>query len=158
MFASAGIVRAALLAGVMTVAAFAATITGVVKDSSGAAVAGAKVEVRAVPPIGSPKTIQTDASGAFRMADLHPGRYQVFVFQRGFEPAHADAILDDAKDAAVELKLNVAEMRQQLDVSGSGKPNTDSVYRGLRDAALAEAYTVENLVLRRDNGVLTLKS
>jgi hypothetical protein len=158
MFRPAGLGRAVALACISTAAAFAATITGVVKDSSGAAVAGAKVEIRAVPPIGSPKTIQTDASGAFRLSDLHPGRYQVFVFQRGFEPAHADAILDDAKEAAVELKLTVAEMRQQLDVSASRRPNTDSVYRGLRDAVLVDAFTVENLVLRRDNGVLTLKS
>jgi len=34
----------------------------------------------------------------------------------------------------------------------------DAVYRVLRDAGLADARVVENIVLRRDNGILTLKT
>ncbi|MEO8368834.1 MAG: hypothetical protein ABI806_06520, partial [Candidatus Solibacter sp.] len=35
---------------------------------------------------------------------------------------------------------------------------TDPVYKGLRDAAIQESFPVENLVIRRDAGTLTLKS
>src|SRR5580658_9507285 len=37
-------------------------------------------------------------------------------------------------------------------------PNTEPVYRALRDASITDAFLVENIVLKRDNGVITLKS
>jgi hypothetical protein len=37
-------------------------------------------------------------------------------------------------------------------------PNVEPVYRALRDAPIAETFLVENIVLKRDNGILTLKS
>jgi hypothetical protein len=40
----------------------------------------------------------------------------------------------------------------------SAAPNTEPVYRALRDAAITETLLVENVVLKRDNGVITLKS
>src|ERR1700678_1233873 len=40
----------------------------------------------------------------------------------------------------------------------SAAPNTEPVYRALRDASIAETFLVENIVLKRDNGVITLKS
>jgi len=36
--------------------------------------------------------------------------------------------------------------------------NTEPVYRALRDASITETFLVENIVLKRDNGVITLKS
>ncbi len=38
------------------------------------------------------------------------------------------------------------------------KPNSEAVYRALRDSGIVEALPVENIVLRRDAGVITLKS
>src|ERR1700685_4355907 len=40
----------------------------------------------------------------------------------------------------------------------SAAPNTEPVYRALRDASITETFLVENIVLKRDNGVITLKS
>src|SRR5580658_9734823 len=40
----------------------------------------------------------------------------------------------------------------------SATPNTEPVYRALRDAAVTDAFLVENIVLKRDNAVITLKS
>src|SRR5580700_6667441 len=37
-------------------------------------------------------------------------------------------------------------------------PNTEPVYRALRDASITETLLVENIVLKRDNGIITLKS
>ena len=37
-------------------------------------------------------------------------------------------------------------------------PNTEPVYRALRDAAPTETFLVENILLRRDQGMITLKS
>src|SRR5580700_1087650 len=43
-------------------------------------------------------------------------------------------------------------------VASPGGPNTEPVYRALRDASITETFLVENIVLKRDNGVITLKS
>src|ERR1700723_1067555 len=40
----------------------------------------------------------------------------------------------------------------------SAASNTEPVYRALRDATITETFLVENIVLKRDNGVITLKS
>jgi hypothetical protein len=40
----------------------------------------------------------------------------------------------------------------------SAEPNTEPVYRALRNAAVTDAFLVENIVLKRDNAVITLKS
>src|ERR1700722_1409493 len=37
-------------------------------------------------------------------------------------------------------------------------PNTEATYRALRDAAPTETFLVENILLRRDQGMITLKS
>src|ERR1017187_6530183 len=42
--------------------------------------------------------------------------------------------------------------------SAALKPNSEAVYRALRDSGIAEVLLVENIVLRRDAGVITLKS
>jgi hypothetical protein len=40
----------------------------------------------------------------------------------------------------------------------SATPNIEPLYRALRDAAITETFLVENIVLKRDNGIITLKS
>ena len=52
----------------------------------------------------------------------------------------------------------MADVRQQIEVPGSRRANADAIYRSLRDAAIGDAFTVENLVLQRDSSVVTLKS
>lgn len=41
---------------------------------------------------------------------------------------------------------------------GASEPNTEPTYRALRDALPAETFLVENIVLKRDQGIITLKS
>ena len=40
----------------------------------------------------------------------------------------------------------------------SAAPNTEPLYRELRNAAITETFLVENIILKRDNGIITLKS
>jgi hypothetical protein len=42
--------------------------------------------------------------------------------------------------------------------SAASAPNTEATYRSLRDAVAAETFLVENIVLKRDQGFITLKS
>jgi hypothetical protein len=152
--------RAAAFAAVLLAgwAAPAATLTGFVKDPSGAALAGVAVEVRGVPPVGSPKTVRTDLAGAFKLAGLAAGHYRVRVAQTGFEPFEEDLAVEEGKDAALDIHLRVAVVRETIQVAAGRRQNADPVYRGMRDAGLADTFRVENLVLHRDNGTLTLKT
>jgi hypothetical protein len=131
----------------------AATISGSVKDASGAPVAAATVELRSA--AGASFSTKTGASGEFRFADLATGAYQLRVALPGFEPWQADIAADAPP---VEIRLAIATLRQQVDVTAARGANADPNYRALRDAALEEPLLVENVMLRRDNGVLTLKS
>lgn len=146
-----------MAAGIYAHAAFAAAIHGVVKDSSGAVVTGAAVELREVPGTASPKNARTDNTGAFHYTNLGGTHYRVRVTQNGFKPYESDVNLEPGKDAALEIALVLAETRETVTISGGRRQNVDAVYRSLRDAAIEDVFTVENLVLKRDAGVFTLK-
>src|ERR1043165_9891997 len=148
---------AAMVASLWLQAAGAAAIHGVVKDPSGAVVSGAAVELREVPGPGSPKTARTDSSGAFHFNNLPGSHYRVTVTQAGFKTHGSDVSLEGGKDATLEITLALAESRESVSVAGGRRQNVDPVYRTLRDAAVENVFAVENLVLKRDAGVITLK-
>src|SRR5215471_10888130 len=60
-------------------------IAGVVRDSSGAALAGAAIAVKS-PDTNNIREISTDASGSFKLSNLPPGTYEVTVSKEGFRP------------------------------------------------------------------------
>ena len=137
--------------------AVAASINGIVKDPSGAAVTAAAVELREIPSSTSPKTVRTDASGAFQFKNLSGTHYRVRVTQAGFRAYESDVNLEPGKDASLEISLALAEARESISVSGGRRQTVDAVYNALRESNIADVYTVENVVLKRDAGVLTLK-
>src|SRR5579883_1866208 len=136
----------------------AASVSGVIKDQSGATVTGVTVVLGSIPAAGKPRMVQADASGAFRIADLPAGRYRLHIAQAGFEAFDEDVTAEDGKDSALEIRLKVAEIKQHIEIPGGRRGNVDPVYRSLRDSGLGDAFTVENLVLHRDNGAVTLKT
>ena len=149
--------RALALAGLLSHVAAAATIQGMVKDQTGAAITGAAVELREVPGPGSPKTARSDSSGAFRFNNLAGTHYRVRVTQPGFKSYESDVNIELGKDVSLEVALAIAETIESINVAGGRRQVMDAVYRALRDAGLEDAYLVENLVLKRDAGVLTFK-
>ena len=60
------------------------TIAGVVKDRSGALVAGARVEVSGG-TLNEPLALSTNGEGKFSAPNLVPGKYSVRVSKEGFE-------------------------------------------------------------------------
>ena len=157
MFRTRLAITAAALA-LLPASASAATISGSVKDPSGAPVAGVAVFIRSMPAAGAPRTVQTDAAGTFRAADLLPGHYLVHISRPGFDTFEADVTADEGKDAAIEIRLKVTELKQEIEVPGGRRAILDPVYRSLRDAGVGDGFTVENIVLHRDNGTITLKN
>jgi hypothetical protein len=148
LIAAAGLARAAP----------ASAISGSVKDPSGAPVAGAMVEFQAVPSGGSPKSVSTDATGAFRIPGLAAGHYRIRVAQPGFAAFEREVVLGEDGDATLEVRLELSGQRETIEVRGGLQSHADPAYRAMRESAISTTVLVENLVLHRDNATLTLKS
>src|SRR6266498_3077187 len=61
-----------------------ATLTGSVKDTSGAVLPGVTVEASSTALIEKTRSATTDGSGQFRIVDLRPGQYVVTFSLPGF--------------------------------------------------------------------------
>lgn len=68
------------------------SISGVVRDPSGAVVASASVEAASPALIERTRTVTTDGSGRYAIADLRPGTYSVSVTAAGFKTFRQDGI------------------------------------------------------------------
>jgi Carboxypeptidase regulatory-like domain/Peptidase family M1 domain len=153
---AAGAVLVAVAA--LSHAAPAPAIAGSVKDPSGAPIAGAHIECSPVSAAGEPRSAATDTAGIFRMDGLTPGRYRIRVAQPGFAPFEREVTVGETGDAGIEIRLEIAAPRESLVVKGGPQAHLDPVYAAMRDSTIADTLLVENLVLRRDNALITLKS
>ena len=84
-----GLVLTAL--GLLPGSAFAqsSSITGVVKDTSGAVLPGVTVEAASDVLIEKVRTAVTDGTGQYRIVDLRPGTYTVTFSLTGFNTSSA---------------------------------------------------------------------
>lgn len=96
----------------------AGTITGVVKDSSGAVVAGATVAIRN-PATGLSQTVSTQADGAFVVPNLPPGAYSIEISANGFKQLRKDGFILSPGDraSAGELELQVGAASESVTVT-----------------------------------------
>lgn len=133
------------------------TISGTVKDPSGALVAGAKVEITGE-NLPQPLVLVTDANGKFLVADLKPGKYSIRVAKDGFDELTSAVELH----GTVEVPFALTITTQQTTVTVTGKSaafaNSDAVYRQLRDAGLADTFRCENFTLPMDVGTFEFKT
>ncbi len=82
-----------LLASVtLSFAQSGSAITGVVRDSSGAFLAGASVEVGSPALIEGKRTTTTDGNGQYKVVDLRPGEYSVTFTLQGFQTLKREAV------------------------------------------------------------------
>jgi hypothetical protein len=80
------------------------TITGTVKDPSGAVVAGARVEITGG-VLTQPVVVSTDGEGKFLFPNLAAGKYSVRVSKEGFEDSLATLDLKGTADLPVTLAI-----------------------------------------------------
>jgi len=83
------------------------TIEGKVRDSSGAALAGATVEASS-PSLQGVRTVATDAAGAFRMPGVPPGLYRLHARLAGFREVERVVMVGLNAAASVEFSLGLA--------------------------------------------------
>ncbi len=101
-------------------AAFAqASITGVVKDSSGALMPGVTVEASSPALIEKVRTAVTDGTGQFRIVDLRAGTYTVTFTLAGFSTVKREGVeLTGTFTATVNADMKVGTVEETITVSG----------------------------------------
>jgi Carboxypeptidase regulatory-like domain len=101
-------------------AAFAqASITGSVKDTSGAVLPGVTVEAASPVLIEKARTSVTDSSGRYQIVDLRPGTYVVTFSLAGFNTVKREGvILSGSAAASVDGELRVGSLQETITVTG----------------------------------------
>ena len=138
-----------LCCAVSSAALFAATISGTIKDPSGAVVSGARIEITGE-SLTQPIVLSSDAMGKFSSPDLQPGKYVVRVTRDGFEALEQNIDLQGSSE--LQLLLAIAEVKTSISVAGKAGAyaNSDPVYRQLRDIGLGDSFLIENFTLISD--------
>jgi hypothetical protein len=96
-----------------------ASITGVVRDSSGAVLPGVTVEASSPALIEQAKSATSDAAGQYRIVDLRPGVYAVTFTLPGFGTFKREGIeLTATFVATVNADLKVGALTETVTVSG----------------------------------------
>lgn len=94
------------------------TISGTVKDSSGAGIAGAKVEVLNQ-DTGTARSLVTDVAGRYSAVLLPLGNYRVTSTHEGFQTEARTGIeLTVGREAVVDLTLAIGATTQTVEVQG----------------------------------------
>src|SRR5579862_8372025 len=113
----------ALCANLMTVKLGAqetiGSITGTVKDASGAAVPGADVQARNV---GTNLTIhtKTGGTGTYVISNLPVGNYEVTFTREGFEKeTHTEVIVQGGRTSTVDGSLKVGSTSTSVEVTAT---------------------------------------
>ena len=104
--------------GIMLAQSDLATISGFVKDQSGATVSGAKVVVRN--KSGVERQAATNDSGYYAITNMPPGLYTMTVESAGFQRYESrDNKLDPSANLVIDATLTVGATNQTVEVSAS---------------------------------------
>ena len=96
-----------------------ASITGVVKDTSGAVLPGVTVEAASPALIEKVRTAVSDDGGRYRIVDLRPGTYTVTFTLPGFSTVRREGIdLPGTFTATVDAELRVGGLQETITVTG----------------------------------------
>jgi hypothetical protein len=133
----------------------AATIEGVVKDPSGAAVPGAAVILKNSETAQAENAL-TDTQGHFAFAEVAPGKYVITIQHDGFEDTEKAIEVADAP-VTLAFAMKIATQQTVVEVGGkrSAFANSDPNYVALRNAMPGASFRVANLTLKRDTATFT---
>src|SRR5262249_14752232 len=90
-----------------------ATLTGTVKDSSGAVVPGATVTITGPQ---APSTTTTNGEGTYLVLSLIPGRYVVSAELSGFQKSSQNVILEIGQKGRLDFTLGVGGATETVTV------------------------------------------
>lgn len=138
------------------------SIEGVVSDPQGALVKDATVTIKNV-ATNQTLTTTSDSQGRYKIGNLPAGTYIITITAKGFSAFTKEGVVvAEGKKISIEAKLEIAPVEVGVNV-GTTKANDDPVYQKLRKLKPSDGFSdehavVNNLVLKRDAGVFTLRS
>jgi hypothetical protein len=95
------------------------SITGVVKDASGAVLPGVQVDASSPVLIEQTRTVVTDNQGVYRIVDLRPGTYKITFTLSGFSTFARDGVeLPTSFTATVNAEMKLGSLSETITVSG----------------------------------------
>ena len=98
----------------------AGSITGVVRDTSGAVLPGVSVEAASPALIEKVRVVVTDGQGLYRVVDLRPGIYSVTFTLGGFSTFKREGVeLTTGFNATVNAEMKVGALEETVTVSGA---------------------------------------
>ncbi len=96
-----------------------ATLTGTVKDNSGAVLPGVTVEASSPALIEKTRTAVTDETGQYRIIDLVPGTYSLTFTLPGFTTVKRDAVqLSGSQTITIPVEMKVGGLEETITVTG----------------------------------------
>jgi len=114
-----GLLALALVASVPMAAFAQATLSGLVRDTSGAVLPGATVEASSPVLIEKVRSGVTDGTGRYTIPDLRPGTYKLTFSLTGFKTVVRDAVeLSGTAVLTVNADLEVGGVQETITVSG----------------------------------------
>ena len=131
-----------------------ASITGVVRDTSGAVLPGVTVEATSPALIERVRSVVTDGSGQYRVENLRPGTYVVTFTLPGFAVIKREGIeLAGTFTATVNAELRVGTLEETVTVTGE-TPSVD-VQSTLRQRVM-DREILDSLPMARSDRELTV--
>ena len=116
LFVAAIVTIAALRPALVAAQSASGTVSGHVRDSSGASVPGALVRLIAEPAGGTLERV-SDEQGLYRADELRPGRYRVETVIEGFETAPRRISLDPGQDLSLDVTLTPSRVSEAVVVT-----------------------------------------
>jgi hypothetical protein len=132
------------------------SITGTVKDSSGAAISGATVVVTS-PERGITRSMATNSTGEYNQSALSPGFYDIIVSATGFKKYEAKRVkLDVAEKARVDVTLEVGAISTEVIVEGANVAQVETQSSELAGTVSGKEITQLQLNGRNFTTLVTL--
>ena len=116
VFVVVGFTLAVVLPRAADAQSVAASVTGTVRDASGATIPGASVRVVNESTRRAIETV-SDAQGGYTAGELVPGPYRIEVALDGFEPAVQQVALSSGQTVALALTLTPARLTEGVVVT-----------------------------------------
>jgi hypothetical protein len=125
-----------------TVARAQATITGIVKDSSGAVLPGVDVEATGATLL-APRNVQTDTNGIYRIVELPPGTYNLTFSLSGFTRVVRESIqVQGTMVATIPIDMKIGAVAETITVAGE-TPVVDT--QSVKQERTLSGAAIENL-------------
>jgi hypothetical protein len=130
------------------------SVTGVVRDASGAVLPGVLVEAASPVLIEKVRTAVTDGSGQYRLAELPPGAYSVTFTVAGFASVRRDDVQVSGLGASFTINADMRVGGVQETVTVSGETPVVDVQTSTRRQSVLDDAVVEALPASRGYGNL----